>query len=100
MRIRMTEQLAGRFRRGVRRNRVRDRVVLTEWDLCVQAVNGGRRTENKLSHAVCAGQLEQVQRAVDICLDVKPRLFQMTVARRPAPPDPRCSQKLFREKLV
>jgi len=76
VRIRMTEQLAGCFRRCIRRNRIKNRIVLAERDLRVHAVHGGRRTEDKLLHAMRASELEQIQRAIDVCLDVKPRLFQ------------------------
>jgi len=50
---------------------------------------------DKLLHAMRASELEQIQRAIDVCSDVKPRLFQMKAARRPRR---RCTmnQKSFR----
>src|SRR6266705_909316 len=79
MSVSMTKQLSRRFRRGIRGNRIEDRIVFAEGNLWVNSVNGRRRTENELLDTVRARKFQQIQGAVDVCLDIQPRLPQ----RRP-----------------
>ncbi len=74
MRVGVTQQLARRFGRRVRRDRLEDRIVLGERRLLVLAVDGRGRAEDELPHAARAREFEQVDRAVDVGLGVERRL--------------------------
>jgi hypothetical protein len=71
MRIRVTKKFTCGFSRRVRRDWLPNRIVFTEGHLGVDAVNGRRRTKDKLADAVLAREFEEINRAVDIGFSVE-----------------------------
>src|SRR5687768_1432997 len=74
MRVCMAKQFARRLGCGIRRDRMNYRVVFRKRHLAVDPVNTGRRAENKVRHFIVTGQLQQVQRSVDVRFSIKLRL--------------------------
>src|SRR6266496_2260653 len=74
MSVCVAEQFARRLGGGVRRNRIEDRIVFTEWDFGVDTVNGRGRAEDKLFDLTISGQLQQIHGSVNIRFHVKLRL--------------------------
>src|SRR5215510_5228725 len=72
----MTDKFTGSFGRGVGRDGIEDWIVFAERHLLVRAINRGGRSKDKLFDVAVARQLQKVNGAVDVCFNVKTRLFE------------------------
>src|SRR5262245_47063219 len=79
MMVRVTHQLAGIFRRSIRRHRAVDGIVLAKRYLCTASVYGRRRGEQELFDPVEPREFQKVDRAADVYILVQEGIFQ----RRP-----------------
>src|SRR5262249_40592330 len=75
MRESRTEKFASNFRRRVWAERLTEMFCLGKWDLLRRAVNRRARCEDESLNSARARGFEQIQRAGDIRLVIKPRLF-------------------------
>src|SRR5215510_10380591 len=75
----MTDKFTGSFGCGVGRDGIEDWIGFAERHLLVRAINGGGRSKHKLFDVALARQLQKVHGAVDVCFNIKTRLFE----RRP-----------------